>query len=91
MALLPCVRQCAIPCINYCQLLIDYSTMKNSRKLIATNIKRKQMVSSIFISSNKFTLKLKDELELSFEEEELEETICENEEDKNFESGWDFF
>ncbi len=65
--------------------------MKNSRKLIATNIKRKQMVSSIFISSNKFTLKLKDELELSFEEEELEETICENEEDKNFESGWDFF
>ncbi len=65
--------------------------MKNSRKLIATNIKQKQMVSSIFISSNKFTLKLKDELELSFEEEELEETICENEEDKNFESGWDFF
>ncbi len=65
--------------------------MKNSTKLIATSIKWKQIMSSIFISSNKFSLKLKDELELSFEEEELEETICENEKDKNFESGWNFF
>ncbi len=48
-------------------------------------------MSSIFISSNKLSLKLKDELELSFEEEELEKTICEDEKNKNFESGWNFF
>lgn len=65
--------------------------MKNSRKLIATSIKWKQMMSSIFMSSNKYSVKLKDELELSFKEEELKETICENEKDKNFESGLDFF
>ncbi len=39
----------------------------------------KHMLFSIFISSNNFSLKFKDELQLSFEKEELEEAICENE------------
>jgi hypothetical protein len=42
------------------------------------------MLFFIFILSNNFSLKFKDELQLSFEKKELGEIICENENEMDF-------